>query len=160
MDKPLPPDAIKTKIVGVTMGPKVGGRAARQVYLEKMKAENVRILELVPEPKNEYDPDAIKLMARIAGMRVHVGYVKNSGRLCSGCGREYEKIPAQPGIPLAEKQNCPECNIPLTYSGLASELSTWIREGYGFTAVVLDFTGGGGKSCGCNIEIRRLDEAV
>lgn len=156
--KPNPPETVRTKVVGVTMGPKANGRAARQVYLEKMKSENVRALELVREPTNEYDPNAIKVMSRIAGMRIHLGYIKNSNRICSGCGREYEKTPAQPGIPLAEQQQCPECKIPLTYSGLATELSNWIDQGYGFAASVLEFTGGEGKSRGCNIEIRRLDE--
>lgn len=142
-EKTIPPDVIRSKVVGVFIVPE------RQEYLETVRDAEHVTLDLVAEPDNKYDKDAIKVMAVADGLRMHIGYVRNNAKQCLNCGAEYE--------PGTKAEECTDCKTPLVRFGLASELSYWMHRGCKFVASVLQVTGGNGRNIGCNIEIRRLD---
>lgn len=149
-DKSTPPDIIRSKIVGVTFGDKLpSGESERQWVLGKMAQFEIVNLELVRDPENQYDKDAIGVYAMLPGFgKKQVGHIRNSDRLCVECGLEYSK---NAGVTVCEK-----CSKDLARNGLATELTYWIDQGYEYVADVLEYTGGNGRTRGCNIEIRRI----
>lgn len=162
----IAPNEIRTKIVGVTMsdGPiKPGSPSPRQLYLAAIKRQhkdrkipykNIQV-ELRPEDTNEYDKDAIAVVARLLGTTMKLGYIQNKRRVCMECGTEYD-LPRGEAIPYT----C-TCGSLLTRNGLASDIREAIRKGFQYSVIITDITGGDGvgpdgtpKNLGCNIIIR------
>lgn len=73
------PKKVHTKIVGVTF-------EGRQEVLRECQRLGVQRLELVLEPDNQYDENAVAVEARVGAKRLKLGYVTNSDRLCFDCG--------------------------------------------------------------------------
>lgn len=79
------PDNVNTKIVGVT-------HEGRQELLSRCQQLNIKTLEVVRDPLNRYDPDAVALEAVVimGGReleRMRLGFVSNSERSCMTCGK-------------------------------------------------------------------------
>lgn len=142
-----PPNSIYTKVAGVNSGYKKDGVVIRQLYLKKMKELGVTVLQLVREPENKFDPNAIAIYANI-GTKVHIGYVQNRVRRCQSCDNVVEKA--------TEDEDCPKCGGCLNRDGLATELAHYIDNGYNYKARVTQYTGGNGKTMGLNIIIEKI----
>lgn len=105
-------------------------------------------LVLEPDPKNPFDPDAIKIMFEWSGGKLfHLGFVPNAKSHCEGCGEWFDRHPGA----------CPNCgNKKVARWGTATVLSEMIASTPGLKpwAVVTEVTGGTeGKSLGANIAI-------
>jgi hypothetical protein len=102
--KPKYPKKVQTKIVGVNF-------EGRQALLEKAAQHNIKVLELIPEPTNEYDADAIQVVAPVFdsdGKRtggVQLGYISNSDRMCIVCG----KMTDGASFSRSKTAKCPHC---------------------------------------------------
>jgi len=103
------PKRVNTKIVGTTF-------EGRQELLAECRKQDIRELELVRDPMNRYDPNAIGVEARITDesgnpMTIRLGFLSNSDRVCSDCGRLV-------GGALFEKSRrlrCPDCDFEFGY---------------------------------------------
>lgn len=111
-------------------------------------------LDLVPEPTNPHDPDAIRVEFEYAeGKFFHLGYIPNSDSLCSQCKEVFERHPG----------TCPNCGSKqVDRCGTATRIKNELYAGWGVSgkawAYVSEITGGGeGQSLGCNLEIHRED---
>jgi hypothetical protein len=143
-----------TKIAGTTSGPLAQKRQNALKFLHKAIGldwypDDCQVrLHLVPEPDNEHDPYAIKVMLGT----FHLGYIPNSNTYCTDCEGEVDRFP--------QNGKCPKCYSPsLIRKGTATRLSEIMGEIDGiYYALVTEITGGqDGKSFGCNLEIRRSD---
>lgn len=139
-----------TKISGVTSGPLAERRQKALTFLQECyRVPGMRCyVDLVPEPDNPYDPDAIKVMLG----EFHLGYVKNSDTICSSCCSVFERHPSGA---------CPACGRmgTLERCGTATQLMKYFRDNVetpGFwmpDAYISEVTGGGEKSYGANLYI-------
>lgn len=141
-------EPIFSRIAGVMMGDK----ELRQESLKILSQHKGAVpLELVPEPTNPYDSDAIAIFCQVPGKgRVHLGYVPNGKSSCTFCGEQFSRFP-QDGM-------CPRCgNSDLLREGLAKKLHNWLRVDPTIVmkAEISEVTGGtqDKKSYGCNIKI-------
>jgi hypothetical protein len=152
-------DKIRTAVSGVSSGPEADLRQAALAILQEAMKENPTqryFLDMVPEPDNPYDVDAIKLMLDLPalGGRMQLGYVKNAQTRCTFCDQALERNPAS-GI-------CPHCNHQgqLVREGIASKLAPAMRSSSTdrWYCEITEITGGTGnkKSFGCNIRIAKV----
>lgn len=103
------PGTVRTKIVGTTF-------EGRQDILAECRHQGIERLELIPEPRNRYDPCAIAVCARLrhgnTGTRlVQLGYLSNSERVCSDCGN----LVGGSLFERSRKLRCPECSAFFGY---------------------------------------------
>jgi len=143
-----PPDEIRTKIAGVTMGASRNGVPLRQSYLNALEKKKITQVRLVREPENEYDSKAIAIHADYGSGDVHLGYIQNKARICLSCSKEFQ-------MTEGDTIQCSNCGGILARKGLATTLSDWIDQGINFKAEILQITGGNGKTRGCNIKVTR-----
>jgi hypothetical protein len=155
-------ESVNTSVAGVMSGPEV---ATRQLALSMIK-ENIEqriaadpkdkrfFFDLVPEPENPYDADAIQVMADVPGLgRVQLGYIRNSDTICDFCEHMMERYPTS--------KKCPKCQRTdhLRREGLATRVAAVMRENPScrFYGEVLQVTGGvDGKCFGCNFVVRQV----
>jgi hypothetical protein len=146
-------DGVKTKVVGVSAD------STRQLALRKLAelpiSKRPRIVSLVPEPDNAFDPCAIRVLIDHPDLgRVQLGYIKNAETGCSRCGAVYPSYPTE--------GKCGRCGEKdtLQRQGLASEIAAIMRGDphISFYAEILDIGGGSdGKAFyGMNIQIRQV----
>lgn len=103
------PKRFNTKVVGTTF-------EGRQQLLAECRRQDIRDLELVPDPTNRYDSHAVAVEARMVSdsgraVTVRLGFLSNSDRVCSDCGKLV-------GAALFEKSRqlrCPECDFEFGY---------------------------------------------
>jgi hypothetical protein len=150
---------IRTKVVGVTMGLDADTRQlAIRTIGENLETRVRWFLDLVPEPTNEYDRDALQVMSDVPGMgRVQLGYVSNCEITCGFCGKGFPKWPMEKGKKI---DLCPTCgSTELKRDGLASMMCRVMRQdpAANFYGEVLSVTGGTDDkpSCGLNFAIRK-----
>jgi hypothetical protein len=155
---------IRTKVVGVTMGDDADTRQLAIKTIGEHFDPNKRwFLDLVPEPDNPYDENALKVMTDVPGMgRVQLGYVSNCEITCEFCGKEYPKWPTvrdSKGKTVKSEQ-CLVCSSDrLKRDGLATRMSQQMRRDPqgNYYGEVLSITGGteDKPSSGCNFAIRK-----
>lgn len=97
------PAKVRTKIVGTTF-------EGRQELLAQCRRQNIRKLKLVPDPMNKYDPCAVAVEADILDERetpktIRLGYLSNSDRVCSDCG----KVVGGMMFEHSQTIQCPHC---------------------------------------------------
>ncbi len=150
---------VRTKIVGVTMGEDAETRQlAIRTIGEHWDGEARYFLDLVPQPDNPFDADAIRVMAEVPGMgRVQLGFVSNSACLCGFCGKDY---PSWPKVKGEKVTQCPVCSSDqLRPDGLATKISQLMREqpNENYYGEILSITGGteDKPTSGCNFAIKR-----
>ncbi len=149
---------VRTSIAGSNSGPEAEERQEALQYISKYmeKRETPFFIDLVPDPENKFDPNAIQLIADVADMggRIQLGYVRNRPS-CNYCHREFT------GSSLKIGEECPNCRRgKVERVGLASKLAESMRNGNSFYAQVDQVTGGTGEKTlrGCNLIIRRRAE--
>jgi hypothetical protein len=123
-------------------------------------------LKLTEEPTNPYDNDAVRVMLHSRTAQAHgrvegvqVGYIANGERICTGCGKEFDRPKTSDQAILV----CDACGHPTKRDGLASQLKARaaeagrsVEEHYNVT-IAWDaggITGGGLRTHGCNIRIQ------
>ncbi len=169
----------RTNLAGVSMGDEVDDGTGKRIkirqlalkylkeQIEKARAERGRtpavFLDLVPEPENPFDPDAVQVLTNIdkLGGRTQLGYLRNADTHCSFCLRDHPKFPTNPktGTP-----QCPVCKRGdhLERRGLATRVAALMREKprASFSALLLEVTGGTDVKghYGCNVEIRYQED--
>lgn len=160
-------EAVSTSIAGVMSGPEASTRQLALSMLKESLAKRIAddpkdkriFFDLVPEPDNEFDPDAIQVMADVPGLgRTQLGYIRNSDTVCDFCEHAMERFPAK-GV-------CPKCKRAdhVRRDGLATRVAQVMREDpeCRFYGEVMQLTGGpqgGGKEdkCfGCNFQVRQV----
>ena len=159
-------------VAGVTMGP---DGAKRQQALEILRRRiqeagddrTPRFLKLVPEPTNQWDRDAIKVLARVPELAppgsdgwFQIGYVRNGETFCSFCETVH------PAYPKGDPPTCSRCKQKgkelFERRGTATRLQGFMQsDPHGrFYAVVTEITGGdqvrGKNHLGCNILICKV----
>lgn len=133
---------IYTKVAGVTMDPE------RQRILSLLQSKNVADIPLVlkAEFNNEFDPDAVQVIAiNKKGEEFVLGYLPNRDAICSACDAVFERFP--------NSNSCPTCNRMGTLSrfGLATRLKDNISR---IHASISAITGGdSGRNFGCNLKL-------
>ncbi len=149
--KTLIRDEYYCNISGTISGPEAGRRQQALRILEESGIDPV-ILEVVPEPENPYDPDALGLWTEVPSMgRVQLGYVPNARSVCDFCCSTYQRHPGQ----------CRTCKRKdhLRRTDTASKVAPAIRKDPGseWYAELVEFTGGEEErpSRGAMIVIRR-----
>lgn len=145
-------DKCYSKIVGTNSGSKnEKGKSYRQLYLAIMKKHDLRVLSLVREPENIFDPLAIAVYCDLPEYgRKQIGYIQNSKRSCLFCNREYSKGQVK------ETNTCPLCGGELTRTGLAHILAPAMDAGEQYKCIVTAYTGSEDSILGCNIQIERI----
>lgn len=154
-------DEIRTSVAGTNSGPERAERQQALGQIAQIMAETGQpfFLDLVPDPENKWDPNALQLIANLPEMggRFLLGYVRNRPG-CDYCNREFTATTLQIG------DTCPNClRGQIQREGLATRLSTELRKnepGVSYYAEVMEITGGVGEKTlrGCNIVIRRYAE--
>ena len=155
-----PIDETPTKVAGVTMGPDADKRqAALEEVRGLMEADPSKTiyLELIPEPDNKFDADAIKVVVYLPSTEeeFQLGYIGNSKSQCGFCHRTFSRTP--------KDNKCTRCKRTdsIVRDALASTVSRQMEEysDFEFYGQVLQVTGGPkedmpDRSFGCNFEIR------
>lgn len=145
-----PPEELYTKVVGVMMGPTVGGEPTRQIAVREMKKKGIRGLELIREPDNPFDKYAIAVYGDYGYGRVQIGYISNKDKFCPGSFKKCEGEYDLRGL-------CKTCKAMPDRDGLATKLSGYIDQGIRYRAEVAQYTGGSNdKNHGMNIRITRV----
>lgn len=147
---------IRTKIAGTNSGADAQLRqsALREIAGLEPK-RRPRYLDLVPDPENEYDKDAIQVIVDLPSLgRIQLGFVKNSDTVCDFCRSQYGSFPRD--------SKCIKCgrNDHLRRDGVATKVCQEMRRDPDarFYAELIEVTGGsdGKANYGCNIAIRRV----
>jgi len=151
-------DEVSTKVVGVTFNNKDG--TSRQAILKKCSEMGMKTLELVREPTNKFDRNAVRVEAVFhkgtVTKNVQIGYISNRDRQCLSCG-SLCRLPAGKVVTV-----CPDCgSTELFREGLATVLSRAIDNGTGYKCEVLQYTGGpqqdgSTKTRGVNVKIFKV----
>lgn len=147
---------IVTSIAGVNIGDDRQLRQEALQILQEHKQQHPKdavFLDLVPEPENPFDKDAIQVLVNIPelGGRVQLGYIRNRPQ-CPWCNREFKSEEVG--------RRCPNCHQgTITRDGLASQLRRTQREDptRHYYGMVSEVTGGTGAKTiyGCNIIIKQ-----
>lgn len=145
-----------TKIVGTTFD-------GRQALVAQARYSKIKVLRLVRDYENKYDPNAIAVYADMLDGTgqpepVQLGYISNAVYVCNACG--FLMDGRGRGAPKA----CAECGgDEFERMGLATELATAMDNGTDYKCSVTEFTGGGEsndsreeKNLGVNIFIEQL----
>lgn len=152
------PGEYRSSISGVMSG---DSWDTRQECLKEIKevmemSKKAVFLDIVPEPTNPYDRDALQLFFNSPTFgRTQIGYVKNAQTLCDFCGMDFERYPTS-----GKCKRCGHGEEDLKRNGLASKIAKELRADptCHFYAQVIQVTGGiGQKNLGCNIIIRRVN---
>lgn len=154
---------IRTKVVGVTMGDEADVRQlAIKTIGEHFDPDKRWFLDLVPEPDNAFDRDALRVMTEVPGMgRVQLGFVSNSEITCGFCGANFPTHPKEKVNGKLEKvENCPTCgSTELKRDGLATKMCKLMRQDptANYFGEVLSVTGGteDKPTSGLNFAIRK-----
>lgn len=109
-------------------------------------------LELVPDPANSHDPDAIAVHFEYAqGKFFHLGYIPNADTICLECGKQWDRMSEAE----ADRDSC--MRDQLKHSLARHGTATRIKSSFGgeVWATVEEVTGNtaDGQSLGCNIRI-------
>lgn len=147
-------DQMVTRVAGAMSGPEWESRQGGLKELRETLDQGIHVvLELIPEPENPYDTDAIRVECVLARAgRVQLGYVKNSNGFCDLCHKPFERFP----------KRCPGCRHSdyLRRDGAATRIATALREepGLQIYGEVLEVTGGteDKQSFGCNIIVKSM----
>lgn len=144
-------DPIHTKIAGVMSGVDAAMRQEFLIEIRESQAYDEPVyLQLVPEPDNPYDANAIRVYYDHPELgRAQLGYLKNSTTMCDLCGYFHERFPSAGCQRCGDKEH-------LRRDGVATRIANEMRDDPSahFYAVLQEITGGGnGRSFGCNIKI-------
>jgi hypothetical protein len=152
---------VYSKVVGVCSGDEAETRQLALRLVKEHWSERERwYADLVPDPENPYDSDAIQLISDVPTLgRTQLGFVSNSQRTCDFCRTDFDTAP--------KGDRCPKCGEKETIrrNGLASQLCRAFQEDPHllFYAEINAITGGPepnakpdakAKSFGANIMIR------
>lgn len=137
----------------------------RQLALEMiaglMKCNKAVFMDIVPDPENKWDRDALALYANLPDIgRTQVGFVKNAQHICDFCDKEFEREPRDKATGETKCTRCGHGKPDVRRNGLASKIAKELRADptVRFYAQVMQVTGGSADkpNRGCNIVIRRV----
>lgn len=105
VEKPL-----VTKIVGTTF-------EGRQGLLKAAAEHDIRLLKLVRDPDNPYDPNAVAVEAPVYKdgvevQSVRLGFISNSDRMCIVCGKMVDGL----AFSRTRTVKCPRCGNVSQYT--------------------------------------------
>jgi len=152
-----------TRIAGVASGEKVTHPVTReevytrQWYLEMLQDSGIKVVDLIQEPTNSYDENAVAVFVTLPAGRVQLGYIPNASAVCGSCNKKFN-----PPIP----NTCPVCSqvdpatiFPVDRIGLATKITSWLNNGYKFKARVMSIgRTSDGKYLGASLEIERIQQ--
>lgn len=151
-------------VAGTTMAPgrQDALRKLRERIQEDPQDRKRRFLQLIPEPQNKWDKDAVGVWAHIPGFGpeenngwFQIGYIRNGETYCTFCETTH------PAYPKGDPPRCSKCRNTghdwFERRGTAKKLAQEMAKDphARFYAVVQEVTGGTGhkENLGCNILI-------